>query len=273
MDVPEVTPSPDPSLPWASRVIIRTEVGSTAHGTGLPGGEDYDEMGVVLERWQSSVGLDNDADNIVYRPGRAATERSGPGDYDLVLYTPRKFARLAASGNPSVLMLLFGPLRFSTPLGDSLRALAPAFWSERARQRFLGYSRAQRERLLGIRGGVHTNRPELVAQFGYDTKYAMHMLRLGIQGIEYVTTGALTLPVPEPHGSVLRDVRHGKYTLAEVLAMADENEATLATVASTAPPTPDTAAINQWLLDCHRSQLPPAKASVGESVVTPRRHV
>ena len=95
-----------------------------------------------------------------------------------------------------------------------------------------------------------------MAQFGYDTKYAMHMLRLGIQGIEYATTGALTLPIPDPHGSVLRDVRHGEYTRDEVLAMADDNEATLETLVSTAPPEPDTVAINQWLLDCHRSQLP-----------------
>jgi len=48
------TPSPDPALPWASSVIIRTEVGSTAHGTGLPGGVDYDELGVMIEPWQSS---------------------------------------------------------------------------------------------------------------------------------------------------------------------------------------------------------------------------
>lgn len=40
-----ITPSPDPTLPWAASVIIRTEVGFTAHGTGLPGGEDYDELG------------------------------------------------------------------------------------------------------------------------------------------------------------------------------------------------------------------------------------
>jgi len=146
-------------------------------------------LGVVLERWESTVGLFADPDNIVYRPGRSLNQRSEPADNDLVLYTPRKFARLAVSGNPSVLMMLFGPLRFSTPLGDRLRDLAPAFWSGRARPRFLGYSRAQRERLLGMRGGAHTNRPELVAEFGYDTKYAMHMVRLGVQGIEYASTG------------------------------------------------------------------------------------
>ena len=44
--------------------------------------------------------------------------------------------------------------------------------------------------------GAHTNRPELVAVHGYDTKYAMHALRLGLQGIELLTTGRITLPVP-----------------------------------------------------------------------------
>jgi hypothetical protein len=44
--------------------------------------------------------------------------------------------------------------------------------------------------------GAHTNRPELVAVHGYDTKYAMHALRLGLQGIELLSTGRITLPVP-----------------------------------------------------------------------------
>lgn len=250
------TYAPDPALPWAANVIMRVEVGSTAHGTGLPGGEDYDEMGVMIEPWQSAVGLVAASDNIVYRPGRQVGERSQPGDYDLVVYTARKFARLAASGNPSVLMALFGPLRATTPLGDQLRDLAPAFWSDLSRQRFLGYARAQRERLLGIRGGRHTNRPELVDVHGYDTKYAMHMLRLGIQGIEYVQTGRLTLPVPGADGDLLRDVRHGRFTLEEVIERADHNERTLEGLARTAPDAADHTAINGWLLTVHRASLP-----------------
>jgi RNA repair pathway DNA polymerase beta family len=38
----EIPPLPDST-------ILLVEVGSTAHGTGLPGGEDHDEMGVVVE--------------------------------------------------------------------------------------------------------------------------------------------------------------------------------------------------------------------------------
>lgn len=250
------TPAPDPALSWASRVIMRVEVGSTAHGTGLPGGEDYDEMGIMVEPWQSAVGISDGAEHIIYRPGRATGERSQPGDYDLVVYTARKFARLAASGNPSVLMAFFGPLRFSTPLGDELRALAPAFWHEGARQRFLGYAKAQRERMTGERGGKHTNRPELVEVHGYDTKYAMHMLRLCFQGIEYMQTGRLTLPIDDPNGAFLRDVRLGKYTRDEVIERAEALEDALKMLKSRAPAQPDHEAINAWLLRAHRTVLP-----------------
>ena len=35
--------------PWSSRILFRTEVGSTAHGTGIDGHEDYDEIAVMWE--------------------------------------------------------------------------------------------------------------------------------------------------------------------------------------------------------------------------------
>jgi uncharacterized protein len=45
----------------------------------------------------------------------------------------------------------------------------------------------------------------------------MHALRLGLQGIEFLTTGRITLPVPEPDRRYLRAVRRGDVPLAEVL--------------------------------------------------------
>lgn len=250
-----IIPVPDAGLEWADRILLRVEVGSTAHGTGLPGTEDYDELGVMALPWQGSIGLPIlpvRAETNTYRPGRAQGERSQAGDYDLVVHSTRKFASLAATGNPSVLMVLFGPLRFSHPngLGDWLRSdeMAHAFWHQSARARFLGYAKAQRERLEGIRGGAHTNRPELVDVHGYDTKYAMHMCRLGIQGIEYMATGRMTLPIPGEAGDVLRSIRRGELSKADVLEFAAENEHALTEMGSPAPELPDWKVINEWLL-------------------------
>jgi len=46
-----------PPLPEAT--ILLVEVGTTAHGTGLPGGEDHDEMGVGMESPTQVLGLDH----------------------------------------------------------------------------------------------------------------------------------------------------------------------------------------------------------------------
>ena len=43
--------------PLSESTILLVEGGSTAHGTGLPGGEDHDEMGVVVEGAADVVGL------------------------------------------------------------------------------------------------------------------------------------------------------------------------------------------------------------------------
>ena len=55
--------------------------------------------------------------------------------------------------------------------------------------------------------------------YGFDTKYAMHMLRLGFQGVELLTTGRLSLPMREPERSFLLDVRRGKVDEADIGAV------------------------------------------------------
>lgn len=233
---------------WASRMLFRTEVGSTAHGTGIDGHEDYDEIGVMWEPIESLVGLFPEQQTIVYRPGRTPTERSGPGDWDLTVYSARKWCGLAAEGNPSILVSLFGPRVQTTHAGLALLDNYRWFWSERARPRFLGYAKAQRERLLGIRGGRHTNRPELVAEHGYDTKYAMHMLRLGYQGIEFMHTGRINLPMDDERGDHLRAVRRGEVSQADAIGAALGLEHQLKNLVSDAPKEPNYRAINRWLL-------------------------
>ena len=65
---------------------------------------------------------------------------SGPGDVDLSTYSLRKYLRLAANGNPTVLNLLFSPPRVSPfgfpPLADEMRALTPLIVSKEAAWRY-----------------------------------------------------------------------------------------------------------------------------------------
>jgi uncharacterized protein len=251
--------------------VLRAQVGSGVHGTSISGQDDRDEMGLCLEPPQFVTGLARVPSGLATtatvefeqfhrhtvwdQPGGLAN-RSGAGDLDVVIYSARKWARLALSGNPSVLLLLFVPddeVVYRDEIGAELTANAHRFVSALAGERFLGYLQAQKAAMTG-EVGAHTNRPELVAEHGYDTKYAMHALRLGLQGVELLTTGRISLPVPENDRAYLRSVRRGEVPMPEVLeAIAEvEERLTALRASSSVPAEPDRAWVDDWL---HRSYL------------------
>jgi uncharacterized protein len=205
--------------------ILRGVVGSTAHGTAIEGQDDRDEMGVFIEPPENVCGL-FPVEHYIYRD-KPEGVRSEAGDLDLTMYSLRKFCRLAAQGNPSILLLLWLPAHIvKTNISLDLIAIRESFVSRNAGFRFLGYLTAQKMKLKGER--AHTvNRPELVEKYGYDTKFAMHALRLGFQGIELLTTKNLTLPVAEPDLTTLRAVRSGQLNFAEALHLIEDTEARL----------------------------------------------
>ena len=253
-------------------MILRTQVGSGVHGTSIDGQDDRDEMGICLEPPEFVTGLARVPNGVAGagpavvfeqyerhtawdRAGGVAN-RSGAGDLDVIIYSARKWARLALGGNPTVLLVLFVPeeeVVYRDEVGTELVANAHRFVSRLAAHRFLGYLQAQQAAMTGGTG-AHTNRPELVAVHGYDTKYAMHALRLGFQGVELLTTGRLTLPVPEPQRSYLRAIRRGEVRLAEVVDAVTAAEAELVRLRDSPalPPEPDRAWVDAWL---HRSHL------------------
>ncbi|MCU0690049.1 MAG: nucleotidyltransferase domain-containing protein [Polyangiaceae bacterium] len=234
--------------------ILRVTVGSTAHGLALVGTDDRDEMGICVEDMHAAMGF-SPFEQYIYR---TAAEREGrhdapsqPGDLDLVIYSLRKFLGLALRGNPTILIPLFArEWHIRDARGQQLQELTPQIVSRQAGRRFLGYMQAQRERLLGVRGQKRIRRPELVEQHGYDTKYAMHLLRLGVQGKELLETGQLTLPMDEASRSQLMAVRQGRVELSGVIEWAEDLEARVTALLDTSPlpEHPDTAAVQEWML-------------------------
>lgn len=246
--------------------ILRGTVGSTVHGLHHGGQDDRDEMAVFVEPPEYLIGLRLARRHGVRNPYRfehwiertqPEGARSGPGDLDLVAYSLRKYVRLALKGHPTVLLLLFVPDELTlveTPLGQRLRQLRPAIVSKRAGRGYLGYLRGQKERLLGTRGQKRVNRPELVEAHGFDTKYAMHALRLGYQGLELLETGWLTLPMPEPERSRVMAVRRGERSFDDVLVEITDVEYRLdvALERTELPESPDDGAVNAFLVDAYR---------------------
>lgn len=209
-----------------NNTILLSEVGSGLHGVTVAEADDIDEMGVCIPPRHVELGVGSQ-NNVLFEQYESRTQpmgqRSGPGDVDHVVYSLRKFARLAGNGNPTVLMILFSPrdkLRILTPLGWRLRERRGIFLSRDCGRRFEGYLTRQRKRMTGELS-QRTNRPELVEKYGYDTKFAYHALRLAIQGHELMTTGVINLPMLESQRAYLTEVRRGLHDKDEVLGMLD----------------------------------------------------
>lgn len=241
------------NVPW-DRVAFAAVTGSRAYGLSTGTG-DTDATVVWTESYRDLVtrAAGKGALHLRTQPDGV---RSGPGDIDLQVYTVRHFVHLAAGGNPSILAALFTPTtgllageRF--PFADVIALTR----SKKAGAAFLGYldSQLSRWRDGRIRGRVH--RPELVEQYGYDVKFASQAIRLGIQGIEYLTTGTITLPIPEPDRTRLLAVRTGQVPEPDALAWAGQVRDGLrdALDRSPLPHHPDQAALDDWLVAWHRS--------------------
>lgn len=230
-------------------------VGSTAHGLHLAGQDDRDEMGVCIEPREYVVGLEGwQQDSRRFQQWNYRTQpdghRSGPGDLDLVVYSLRKYCWLASRGNPTILILLFVEPLYATDVGADLQGSAEIFASTSAGHRYLRYMQAHHTRLMNADPNKST-RPELIEAHGFDTKLAMHVLRLGFQGTEYMRTGRLTLPMQGEERDFCFAVRKGEVALPEIVKRAEAAQQQLTDLihgGSPLPDLPDEVAINALLV-------------------------
>jgi hypothetical protein len=238
--------------------ILRTTVGSQVHGIAIEGTDDHDEMGVYIEPRSHVYGMTQPAERYVWRT-QAEGVRSGAGDTDYVGYSLRRYLQLAVVGNPTVLLPLFAPYEHvheCTPIGASLRLMRDEFLTQEAVHRFLGLD-SQRLAMLGFRSKGRPNRPELVAKYGYDVKYASHAYRLSVQGLEVARDGTLTLPLPDADREAVLSIKRGEwkrdlvssaieYHAALIRRLLDKGETPL-------PEHPDRDRIGAWSMAAHEA--------------------
>jgi len=194
--------------------------GSELHGAKVKNTDDLDIYGVYLEPPELVLGLDK-LDFYVWSTA-GDERRNGPDDIDVCLYSLRKWAGLAAKGNPTALHFLFSENCAPKPESwEEVLNHRDLFLSRQASTRFRGFAEAQLRRLQGIGAGKKGQRHELIGAHGYDIKAAMHVIRLLNEGIELMRSGTITLPRPEKE--LLVTIRTGNYgSLDRVLHLANQ---------------------------------------------------
>ena len=228
------------------KTIMECEFGSRAYGLANSG-SDSDLMAVAIEPPEYVTGL------LEAKSKQANTaeegEKSGADDTDKIIHPLRKFAGLAAKGNPTVLTAFFVP--HYTVMTDHFANLIlhrEAFVSKRAGSAHVGYMESQLRALKGLRH-KKVKRPELEEEFGYDTKFAYHAVRLGLQGIELMKHGKYTLPFEGEEREMLLSIRNGEKDKGEAIELIEKYSRVLKDTMSETdqPKDPDLQRINGLL--------------------------
>jgi uncharacterized protein len=206
-------------FPYLDSLIHLFVGGSELHGAKVKDTDDLDIYGVYLEPPALVLGLDKQDFYVWSTAGNE--RRNGPDDIDVCLYSLRKWAGLAAKGNPTALHFLFSRNYASkTEPWEQVLKSRDVFLSRQAALQFRGFAEAQIRRLQGIGTGKKGQRHELIGVHGYDIKAAMHVIRLLNEGIELMRCGTITLPRPEKE--LLITIRTGNYgSLERVLTLAN----------------------------------------------------
>ncbi len=174
----------------------------------------------------------------------------GGGHGDLTVFGIVKFFALAMDNNPNVLEILFTPedcVLHCTKLGAIVREGRGLFLHKGALDRFRGYARSQLHKLT-IKE-PKGRRAEQVAAYGYDTKFAYHVVRLLCQAEQIATEGTIDL---RRAVDVLRAIRRGAWSENQLRCWCEDHESRLeqAFDASPLPDRPDVGRIKALLLKC-----------------------
>ncbi|MGW3605870.1 nucleotidyltransferase domain-containing protein [Micromonospora sp. NPDC005161] len=209
------------------RTILQVVVGSRAFG--LSGAaSDTDRRGVYALPASAFWGL-----------RKPAWHHDGPLP-EQMRWEVERVCVLGLAANPTVLEVLHSPLvETCTPVGEELRALAPAFLSRRVADTYQRYATAQFGK--AERG---------IARSGTPTwRHVMHLIRLLAAGGHLVRTGRLVLDVGADRDRLLA-VKAGEVPWEDIVAWRDRLVARLTADLATSPlpDRPDEARVEQWLI-------------------------
>lgn len=135
-------------------------------------------------------------------------------EYDFSIYSIIKFFQLCMENNPNMVDCLFVPQRcilHSSHVGELVRSNRKKFLHKGSWHKFKGYAYSQLHKMQSMeRVG---KRKEVVDKFGYDVKFAYHVVRLMLEVEQILSECDLDL---ERHREQLKAIRRGEWKLEDV---------------------------------------------------------
>lgn len=247
-------------------VLYLTVMGSTAYGCAMPdSGSDLDVYGAVCppkrivfphtENHVRGFGkkLVPETFNVFCQHHVVDPDaHGGKGqEYDVDVKNVVNYFQLCMENNPNMLDTLFTSqhsVLYSAPCWQMVRENRHLFLSKRVQKSFSGYAYSQ----LGLMSKKEKESPKRQASidaYGYDVKFAYHVVRLVLQTEQLLTEGTMDLM---RNGELLKSVRRGEWTEERVRQFFADKERHLEELYNTSkvlPYEPDEKALRTLLLN------------------------
>lgn len=237
-----------------SNLHLETEMGSVAYGVS-GGNSDIDLYGFAIPPLDDlfphlrgeipGFGVQHQR----FEQYQEHHVKDGNLEYDLSIYSITKYFQLCMENNPNMVDSLFTPLncvRHITRVGQMVRDQRRIFLHKGSFHKFRGYAYSQMNKMHNGRQG---KRQEMVEEYGFDLKFAYHVIRLALECEQILETGDLNL---QRDKELLKAIRNGEWTEQQVRDWFSAKEKHLEQLYANSelPNRPDEAKIKQLLIDC-----------------------
>ena len=159
-------------------------------------------------------GLDKDIPN--FEQFQQHHVKDGDKEYDFSIYSIIKYFRLATKCVPNMIDSLFVPRRcvlYTNIIGEMVREKRKMFLHKGAWHKFKGYAYSQLHKMKIKKPNPNSKRYDSIQKYGYDIKFAYHIVRL-LQEVEQILMeGDLDL---QKNREQLKSIRRGEWTIEDI---------------------------------------------------------
>ena len=177
---------------------------------------------------------------------------SAKKEYDFTIYSIVKYFQLCMQNNPNMIDSLFVPRRcilHSTAVGELVRENRKMFLHKGAWHKFKGYAYSQVHKMKIKNPEPGSTRYDMVQKYGYDLKFAYHVVRLLNEIEQILIEHDLDL---ERNREQLKTIRRGEWTQEQIIKYFEVKEKELEGlyIESSLQHSPDENKIKALLLQC-----------------------
>lgn len=209
--------------PWlTSNTHYEVIMGSRAYATNHED-SDYDCYGFAIPPkrflfpWTEGyvIGFDKDIPKFDQFEAKAIIEPDSKKEFSFNIYNIVKYFSLVEENNPNMLDSLFVPeycVKHCTKIGQEIRDSRKIFLSKLCWTKYRQYAASQLHKVTHEK--PTGSRVEIIKKHGYDTKFAMNVIRLLSQCETIFSTGDLDLT---RNNEELKAIRRGEWSKEKLI--------------------------------------------------------